>query len=104
MLCMGENPLWVDVGEFQKLAEAIRSSLRRGDFYTRYSYTQYLIMFSEIKLENCKIVSDRIQSNFEKICSGDYSIDFHVTSIADIDRDANVPEKYFLNASGIWKE
>ena len=88
----------------KKLASAISGSLRKGDFYTRYSYTQYLIMFSEIKLENCKIVSDRIRANFEKSCSGDYSVDFHVTSIADIDRDEDVPEKYFLNASGIWKE
>ena len=88
----------------KKLASAISGSLRKGDFYTRYSYTQYLIMFSEIKLENCKIVSDRIRANFEKSCSGDYSVDFHVTSIADIDRDEDVPEKYFLNASCIWKE
>lgn len=88
----------------KKLASAISGSLRKGDFYTRYSYTQYLIMFSEIKLENCKIVSDRIWANFEKSCSGNYSVDFHVTSIADIDRDEDVPEKYFLNASGIWKE
>ena len=86
------------------LRQSIQHSARKGDFYTRYSYTQYLIMFSEIKLENCKIVSDRIRTNFEKSCSGDYSVDFHVTSIADIDRDEDVPEKYFLNASGIWKE
>ena len=88
----------------KKLAASISGSLRKGDFYTRYSYTQYLIMFSEIRLENCKIVSERIKNNFEKNCSADYTVDFHVTSIADIDRDEDVPEKYFLNASGIWKE
>ena len=63
------------------LAEAIRDSLRRGDFYTRYSYAQYLIMFSEISEENCKKVSDRIQRNFAR--NENYSIDFHVTSIEE---------------------
>lgn len=86
------------------LAMVISESLRKGDFYTRYSYTQYLIMFSEMKLENCKIVSERIRSNFEKVYTKDYGVDFHVTSIADIDRNENIPEKFFLNASGIWKE
>lgn len=111
MLCtlkrQNENAKWEESKDREaskKLASAISGSLRKGDFYTRYSYTQYLIMFSEIKLENCKIVSDRIQSNFEKICTRDYKVDFHVTSIADIDREEDVPQKYFLNANGIWKE
>lgn len=86
------------------LAEAIRSSLRKGDFYTRYSYTQYLIMFSEMQLENCKIVSDRIRNNFEKISAKEYSIDFHVTSIADIGMDEDTPEKYFSNSGNVWKK
>ena len=63
------------------LAEAIRGSLRRGDFYTRYSYTQYLILFSDIRMEHCKIVSDRIQKRFEQNTVGDYYVDFDVTSI-----------------------
>ena len=87
----------------KKLAAAIRGSLRRGDFYTRYSYTQYLIMFSEISLENCKIVSDRIQRNFEKDIPRDYSVDFHVTSIADISKDGEGPEKHFLNSGRTWE-
>lgn len=67
----------------KKLAAAIRDSLRRGDFYTRYSYTQYLIMFSEIGIENCEKVADRIRKKFENDCSEGYSIDFHVTSIEE---------------------
>lgn len=88
----------------KNLAAAISGSLRKGDFYTRYSYTQYLIMFSEIRLENCKMVSERIRNNFKKTCSRDYSVDFHVASIADIDRDKGAPKKYFFHSREIWKE
>lgn len=63
MLCMGENPLWVDVGEFQKL-----------------------ILFSDIRMEHCKIVSDRIQKRFEQKIAGEYQVDFDVTSIEDTDK------------------
>lgn len=70
----------------EKLAEAIRSSLRRGDFYTRYSYTQYLILFSDIRMEHCKIVSDRIQKRFEQKTAGEYRVDFDVTSIEGTDK------------------
>ena len=68
------------------LAEAIRGSLRRGDFYTRYSYSQYLILFSDIRMENCKIVSDRIQKRFEQKTTGEYRVDFDVTSIENMDK------------------
>lgn len=70
----------------EKLAEAIRSSLRRGDFYTRYSYTQYLILFSDIRMEHCKIVSDRIQKRFEQKTAGEYRVDFDVTFIEGTDK------------------
>lgn len=70
-----------------KLAESIRSSLRRGDFYTRYSYTQYLILFSDIRMEHCKIVSDRIQKKFEQKTAGEYRVDFDVTAIEDTDKN-----------------
>lgn len=68
------------------LAEAIRGSLLRGDFYTRYSYSQYLILFSDIRMENCKIVSDRIQKRFEQKTAGEYRVDFDVTSIESMDK------------------
>ena len=63
MLCMGENPLWVDVGGFQKL-----------------------ILFSDIRMEHCKIVSDRIQKRFEQKTEGEYRVDFDVTSIEGTDK------------------
>ncbi len=81
----------------KNLAAAISSSLRKGDLYTRYSYTQYMIMFAEIQRENCRIISERIRNNFEKNCSRCYNVDFHITSIAETEWPEDVLEKYFLN-------
>ncbi len=48
----------------EELSDAIRSSLRRGDLYTKYSKNQYLILLLDIKQEHCKIVIDRINNCF----------------------------------------
>ena len=42
------------------LQEAIKKALRRGDYFTRYSKSQYLIVLQNIKKENCTVISDRI--------------------------------------------
>lgn len=46
--------------------DSVKASLRRGDAYTRYSPSQFLLMLMEIKLENCDIVSERLRRNFYK--------------------------------------
>ena len=48
------------------LSEAIQDSLRRGDAYTRYSASQYLVMLGGISRENCQIVINRITDSFTK--------------------------------------
>lgn len=48
------------------LHNAIKTSLRRGDLYTRFSPTQFIVMLMDINLENCRIVSNRITENFKK--------------------------------------
>lgn len=45
---------------------AADSSMRRGDIYTRYSPSQFLVMLPNINRENCNIVIDRIQKKFYK--------------------------------------
>lgn len=88
-----------------QLSEAIRISLRSGDFYTRYNYSQYLIMLSEIQQENCSIVSHRIDQNFQKMeeTTG-YYIDFYVASIAEIcEEEKPKPEKKFKEKKNMWK-
>lgn len=48
------------------LHSAIKTSLRRGDLYTRFSTAQFIVMLMDINLENCSLVSNRITENFYK--------------------------------------
>ena len=47
-----------------KLKLAIGSSLRKGDFYTRYGNNQFLVLLMGIKQEDCVIVENRIEGRF----------------------------------------
>lgn len=49
------------------LAEAIASSLRQGDAYTRYSVSQYMLMLPSASYENGEMVLQRIIRNFRKL-------------------------------------
>ena len=49
-----------------ELGHAITSSLRRGDTYTRYSVSQYMMLLPTASYENGEIVLKRICSNFRK--------------------------------------
>lgn len=48
------------------LFQAIRSSLRKCDSFTKYNQAQFLIMLPGINKENCSIVEERIISSFSK--------------------------------------
>ena len=86
------------------LFDVIRESLRKGDIYTRYSYTQYLIMFPEINLDNCKVVSDRIAKNFRRKVNKKYDLAFDSTSIAEIGPAEDGLEMRFLRNIKRWKK
>jgi DNA-binding SARP family transcriptional activator len=49
-----------------RLRTAIQFSLRRGDVFTRYSVSQYLILLSSINYENTEMVLRRITDNFKR--------------------------------------
>lgn len=49
-----------------EMNETIRSSLRRGDVYTRYSISQYMILLPTATYENGEIVLRRIAQTFRK--------------------------------------
>ncbi len=49
-----------------KLLITINESLRRGDVYTRYSASQYLIMLQSLTIENADMVSERIIKRFKR--------------------------------------
>lgn len=42
----------------------VKTSLRRGDIYTRYGPSQFLILLMDINVENCKLVVGRLSVNF----------------------------------------
>lgn len=48
------------------LHKAIKSALRKGDMFTRYSSTQYLVLLVGINQENCSQVFTRIEKDFQK--------------------------------------
>lgn len=86
------------------LSDSIRRSLRSGDFYTRYNHSQYLILLSEIKQENCMLISQRIERKFrEEEQAKGYKIDFYVASAAEIGETEPKPEKKFRENKSIWK-
>lgn len=51
------------------LQTAVQTSLRRGDAYTRYSVSQYMIMLPSASYENGAMVMARIVRNFKKAYS-----------------------------------
>lgn len=66
----GENSL-LDTRKRQNAAvgqlhNAIQFSLRRGDVFTRYSVSQYLILLPTVNYENAEMVMKRIIRNFKK--------------------------------------
>lgn len=54
----------VDHKAEEALGRAIKKALRRGDAYTRYSGSQYLILLSAAKRENCDTIFGRIEKGF----------------------------------------
>ena len=49
-----------------RLSESIRLSLRRGDVYTKYSVSQFLLMLPTLTYENSEMVISRIIRRFRK--------------------------------------
>lgn len=68
------------------LKEAIQSSIRKGDFYTRYNVRQYIVMLVGISQENCPIVSKRVEKAFSKFSGGKKwpHVDFYVASVGEV--------------------
>jgi DNA-binding SARP family transcriptional activator len=91
MLCTLNNRNNRMYGEKEKdkeiseiLQESIRKALRKGDFYTKYNSSQYIIMLSGINQQNCSKVSSRINAVFRKMVKRtDYKVDYYIASVED---------------------
>jgi DNA-binding SARP family transcriptional activator len=72
----------VQTRAMDELSESIRCSLRRGDVYSRYSVSQYLMLLPTSTYENGEMVLKRIIHNFKKAYSRkDLSITYSLQSI-----------------------
>ena len=68
-----------------KLSESIRGALRRGDVYTRYNMSQFLVILMGIRKEDCVITTNRIDSHFRKReSSRRIKVTYQVTSAANV--------------------
>ena len=68
----------------QGLHDAIKSSLRRSDSFTKYNPAQYLVMLVGTNEEDCQIVINRIRKNFGKEHrSWEQYLECGVTSLLD---------------------
>ena len=66
------------------LGFAIGKSLRRGDAYTRYSESQYLILLSSATKESFEKIFDRIKTNFNAENNDKkYHIEYEVMEVKD---------------------
>ncbi len=73
-----------DQSNYHRLQTAIKESLRKGDCFSRYSPSQYLILLTGINYENCEAVFRRIEDKFRRMCKGKCSaISYSVVSAVD---------------------
>lgn len=73
------------------LNNAIRSSLRCSDVYTRYSVSQFIILLPTVTAEKGEMVLKRIITNFRKLYSRkDLSIDYKLQPMLPWERKAEL--------------
>lgn len=72
----------------EELMESIKHCLRRGDSFTRYNPSQFLILLVGTNKENCGLIFDRIERYFcREHKSWKKYLEFYITSLADADKD-----------------
>lgn len=85
----------------EKLKQAIGSSLRKGDFYTRYGSNQYLILLIGLRQEDSAIIQNRIDSRFLSFgLKARAAIEYKVQPASEEDRPGE--ELSFRQAGALW--
>lgn len=70
----------------EELQNSIQHSLRRGDSFTKYSSSQYLILLTGTNKENCEMIFDRLRKYFSREHkSWGKNLEYFVSSIADVE-------------------
>lgn len=80
-----ENREKLDVMSME-LHRAVKSSLRRGDSFSKYSPSQFLILLVGTNQENCDVIFRRIAGRFTaQHGSWNKYLEYYVSSIADVE-------------------
>lgn len=73
----------------EELMTSIRHCLRRGDSFSRYNPSQFLILLVGTNKENCGMIFERIEKYFTREHkSWKKYLEYYITSIADADNDS----------------
>lgn len=73
----------------EELMASIRHCLRRGDSFSRYNPSQFLILLVGTNKENCGMIFERIEKYFTREHkSWKKYLEYYITSIADADNDS----------------
>ena len=82
----------------RSLQLAIGKSLRKGDVYSQYSGTQYVVMLQSINEENGKMVVGRILKNYEQLYQEPkVVVNFMLEPLDPVEK---IPEGILLGGSG----
>ena len=70
----------------EELQNSVQHCLRRGDSFTKYSASQYLILLIGTNKENCGMIFDRLRKYFAREHkSWAKNLEFFVSSVADVE-------------------
>lgn len=85
------------------LFESMKSGMRKGDIYTKYSVCQYLALLVGTNMEDCSCITSRIDHRYMELSkSGKQGIRYYVTSLAA--RSEKHSETCFQSDRAMWKE
>ena len=72
--------------QMELLKDAIGSSLRKGDAYTRYGSRHYILLLTKINKESCSIIFQRIESAYNKVPGSRGELWYHVTMTQELEK------------------
>lgn len=79
------------------LKDIIQQTLRRGDLYTRYSKSQYLIILVGTEMENCAIAFSRIKDRWKRTVESRGELTYSVSSLLQIMEPEPIPQEKSLS-------
>ncbi len=110
MLCTISDPSGQNIHNREKAKRlaayfnaAARHSLRKGDVYTRYSVSQFLILLPGTKAEYCSVFSGRITKRFRKEGGGRNRVEYQAVSIAEMGELGEEDGSLSFSGRNLWK-